>query len=319
MKRAVPVLALASAIGCGGPSCPAPDPAVPRDFTASPAIVEQLAFTRLLALSDIHGGYDRMVQLLMRWGVIAVAPSRPGAAEWSGADATLVVTGDLIDKGTQSLEVIEFLRALQVSATGRGGHVEVTLGNHEAEFLANPYNSKADSFDSELTSSGLDPCIVATTDERGMWLRSRPLGVRVGDWFFAHAGQTHRRTVAGLEAALQAGLIANDFRDTEITGADSLLEARDWWTASAGLASETATALSVAHIVFGHTPDALGPRGNIAIGEDGVLFRIDVGMSPAVDDSAGALLEVIHAGNLEVATELRAEGGRRELWRGPAR
>ena len=97
------------------------------------------------------------------------------------------------------------------------------------------------------------------------------------------AGQTHRRTVAELEVALQAALTANDFRDPEVTGADSLLEAREWWTESDGVAKDSADALSVAHIVFGHTPDALGPRGAIATGENGLLFRIDVGMERAPD------------------------------------
>ena len=318
MRSTAALLAIASVLGCGGPSCPAVDLSAARDFTTSPAILTQPTFTRLLALSDIHGGYDRMALLLKRWGLIAAVPSSPAMAEWSGADATLVVIGDLIDKGTQSIEVVELLRALQISASASGGHVVVTLGNHEAEFLANPYNSSADAFDSELSANGLDPCIIATTDERGTWLRSRPFGARVGGWFFAHAGQTHRRTVADLEVALQAALIASDFRDPEVTGADSLLEAREWWTASDATAKDNADALSVAHIVFGHTPDALGPRGAIATGENGLLFRIDVGMSPAVDDSAGALLEISHAGSVEVATELRADGVKRELWRGPA-
>ncbi len=318
MRLAAAALTCASVTGCGGPSCPAADVGAARDFTTSPAILDQPTFTRLLALSDIHGGYDRMVQLLMRAGLLAAVPSSPTAVEWSGGDVTLVVIGDLIDKGTQSIEVIELLRALEVSAATRGGHVIVTLGNHEAEFLADPYNSSADAFDSELTANGLDPCVIATTDERGTWLRSRPFGARVGDWFFAHAGQTHRRTVAELETVLQAGLIANDFRDREITGADSLLEARDWWTTPAGIAKDNADALSVAHIVFGHTPDALGPRGAIATGENGLLFRVDVGMSPAVDDSAGALLQISRDGSGEVATEVRADGVRRELWRGPS-
>ena len=314
----VPVAAAAVAtFGCNSPSCPTTDLGASRDFTGSPAILEQSDFTRLFALSDVHGGYQRMVSLLLRSGLIAADPATPDAAEWSGSDATLVVIGDLIDKGPQSIEVVDLLRALETSAAMQGGEVVVTLGNHEVEFLADPYNSKADAFDSELSADGLDPCLVATTEPRGQWLRARSFGARIGDWFFAHAGETHGRTVAALEQALRAGLIANDFRDAELVGADSLLEARAWWK-SAGAARANADALSVAHIVFGHTPDALGARGAIATGEGGLLFRIDVGMSPAVDDSDGALLEITHDGADEVATELRADGQVRELWRGPS-
>lgn len=308
-------LVTATLAACGSPTCPTVAIAA-RDFTAAPTIADQPSFTRLLALSDVHGGYDRMVALLLRYGLIGAAPATPSDAVWSGGDATLIVTGDLIDKGSQSLEVVDFLIALQTSAGS--GRVVVSLGNHEAEFLADPYNTKAATFDSELTAAGLDPCVLASAAPRGMWLRALPLGVRIGAWFFSHAGQTHGRSATELARALEAALVANDFRDDEIIGADSILEARGWWETSANVALADATALAVAHLVFGHTPDALGPAGAIAVGEGGVLFRIDVGMSPAVDNSEGSLLEVVHDGSAEVATELRADGSRVPLWRSPA-
>ncbi|MEO8845385.1 MAG: metallophosphoesterase [Kofleriaceae bacterium] len=304
---------------CSTPSCPASDIAAPRDFLSAPAIVDMPSFSRLYAVSDIHGGYDRLIALLLQYKIVPSMPADPGQAAWGAGDAVLIVTGDLIDKGSQSLEVIDLLRTLQIAAATSGGHVIVTAGNHEAEFLADPHNSKADAFDGELSADGLDPCLVATTGPRGVWLRALPIGARIGDWFFSHAGDTHGQTIAELETTLRAGLVANDFRDPSIVGSDSILEARAWWEGAAGLATTSADALGVSHVVFGHTPDALGPRGAIATGESGVLFRIDVGMSPAVDDSAGSLLAITHDAADELATELRADGGIVELWRGPAR
>ncbi len=309
------LLALALA-GCASPTCPAFE--VTRDVSANPAIVDQATFTRLFAISDIHGGYDRAVALLVGNGLVAAAPASPAMATWSGGDATLVVTGDLIDKGAQSVEVVDLFRALGSSASAGGGRLIVTLGNHEAEFLADPHNSKADAFDGELQADGLDPCVVATTDPRGTWLRSLPFGARVGDWFFAHAGDTHGQAIGDLERFLDAGLTANGFRDAAVIGADSILESRAWWDAAADVASTNAAALGVGHVVFGHTPDALGARGAIAVGPSGLLFRIDVGMSPAVNDSDGALLAITHAGTQDVATQLDAAGLATELWRGPA-
>ena len=49
----------------------------------------------------------------------------------------------MIDKGSSSLEVLDFVMALQADAKKGGGTVIVTLGNHEAEFLVDPNNSKA--------------------------------------------------------------------------------------------------------------------------------------------------------------------------------
>ena len=60
----------------------------------------------------------------------------------------------------------------------------------------------------------------------------------------------------------------------------------------------------------GHTPDALGPAGAIATSQADLLFRIDVGMSPAVNDSSGALLFIAKDGP---AVELRSDGSSRPL------
>lgn len=308
----------AFATGCGHDACPSQRPPPTRDFAAYPVVVEQATYTTLYALSDVHGGYDRMVHLLARHGLIAPSPTAPDAVVWTGGDATLVVTGDLIDKGSRGVEVIDLMRALAVSASVVGGHVVVTLGNHEAEFLVDPRNDKAGAFEDELAGAKIDACRVGDgSDAHGAWLRGLPLAARVGGWFFAHAGNTKGRTVPELEMTLQMALALHDYDDPEIVGSDSLLEARSWWEATAGLAKANATQLGARHIVFGHTPSALGPTGAIAVAEDGVLFRIDTGMSPAVDDSEGALLRVTHDGDSEVATELRADGTARELWRGP--
>jgi hypothetical protein len=293
------------------------DAAIARDWTTSPAILDLPTFTTLYALSDIHGGYDRLVALLARHGLIAAAPATPAAATWTGGDATLVVVGDLIDKGSQSLAVLDLVRALQASAPDHGGRVIALYGNHEAEFLVDATNSKASAFDDELAAQGIDPRTIASgRDDRGVWLRQWPFGARVERWFFAHAGSTAGRTLAEEEDLLRAAITAHDFNDPAIVGDASLLEARDWWQ-PAGVAQADLAALGVDHIVFGHTPSALGPSGAIAIDTSGALFRIDVGMSPAVDDSKGALLRITHDGADEVATELRADGTTRALWRGP--
>lgn len=268
----------------------------PRDWSAHPAIVSIEAPGDVYAVSDIHGGYERFVALLVRYGLA----DRSGV--WTGGNATLVVTGDLFDKGPKGLEVVDFLRTLQSNA---GDHVIVTLGNHEAEFFADPTNSKADGddgIDTELAADAIDPVAIASgADDRGLWLRQRPFAARVGDWFFAHAGNTHGRTLAELDDVLRTGFDANDFRDAELTGSDSILESRDWFAA----ATSATSALGVHHIVFGHDPNALGPRGAIAHTKDRMLFRIDCGMSPDVNDSQGALLAIHADGTTE---QLAADG-----------
>jgi hypothetical protein len=304
----------------------APDAAAPgRDFAAHPAVAVQPSFTTLYAVSDIHGSYDRLVALLVQKHLVQTAPITPGAAVWAGGDATLVVVGDLIDKGPASLPVVDLLRSLTVSARG---HVIVTLGNHEAEFLADPLNKKADGkrgINLELDALGLDPVAVASgADARGAWLRTLPFAARVGKWFFAHAGDTGGRSLPELEAVLRAALARTDYADDDIIGDGSLLESKFFWReGKLGVSDEPAVgaayakALEAEHIVFGHSPGALGKRGKIAVAEAGALLRIDCGMSPEVDDSTGRLLRVRHEGADEVAEELSADDTPpRELWRG---
>ncbi|AKU96084.1 putative serine/threonine phosphatase [Labilithrix luteola] len=279
--------------------------------------------TTVYAISDIHGGYDRVAALLEKNGILSALPQSPGTPQWGAGNALLVVAGDLIDKGPQPIEVIDFLMALETAASAAGGRVVVLLGNHEAEFFVNPTNSKAtatDGVDQELAARGIAPAAVADgTDPRGAWLRKRPIGARVGKWFFSHAGNTKGRTLSALDAALRAALDAHsNYDDPELVGVDSILEARDWYT-NPTTAPANAKALGVSHIVFGHQPSALGPKGAIATAQSGALFRIDCGMSPLVNDSTGCILRIRHLdANTEVADGLDATGGAPiTLWQGP--
>ncbi|HSD90599.1 MAG TPA: metallophosphoesterase [Kofleriaceae bacterium] len=291
----------------------------PRDWTANPALVS-LPSSTVYAVSDIHGGYTRLTALLSRHGLIAAPPSSPEHAQWTGGDVVLVIAGDMLDKGPDGLDVIDLLRALQTSAPATGGQVVVLLGNHEAEFFADPTNSKAEDsngIDTQLDNDHIDLVTFASgIDPRGLWLRQQAFGARIGAWFFSHAGNTKGRTFDALEAALRTAFDSSDFKGDELIGSDSLLEARDWYGSASAVAAD-ARAMGVEHFVFGHDPGALGARGAIATAQSGALVRIDCGMSPDVNDSAGTLLRIRHDGGSEVAEQLDPVGGVREIWRAP--
>lgn len=291
----------------------------PRDWATHPA-VEEIASVPgdLYAISDVHGGYDRMVALLSQHGLITGTPATPADAAWAGGQATLIVLGDMFDKGPKSLEVLDFVIALQMSASAAGGQVIATLGNHEAEFLYDPANDKAEKSDgvrTEMERMAIDPIAIASgADPRGQWLRDLPLGVRVNRWFFAHAGNTAGRSLAELEAAIKGAIDDHtDFDSPELVGGSSILESKDWY----GARVVNAQALGVAHIVIGHQPTAIGPAGKIAITTDGILLRIDCGMSPDVNDSEGKLLRIRSVGGKEVAESLDPAGLVEIVWREP--
>ena len=316
---AVFVVAACASTPAGRPRDPTGVAPPPTATTGALVDVDRASARTIYAVSDIHGGYDRFAALLAGAGVSRGAPASPDAMTWAAGDAVLVVTGDLIDKGPQPIEVIDSLRALEVSAASAGGRVVVLLGNHEAEFFVNPTNKKADGSDGvdrELAALQVDPYLLAAGDEaRGQWLLARPFGARVGSWFFSHGGSTHGRTFAELDSVLRAELVAHPtFDSPEIVGGGSILEERDWYS-DPTVAPANARALGAAHLVFGHDPNALGARGAIAVAQNGALFRIDCGMSPDVDDSTGCVLRVRREGAIEIAEELRADGRSREIFR----
>jgi hypothetical protein len=291
-------------------SHPAPTPT--RDWSTYPAIATATAPGIIYAVSDIHGGRDRAVNLFTQNGLIG------SSQQWTGGNAVLVVAGDNIDKGPQSVEVIELLMALQTDAAAKGGQVIVTLGNHEAEFFVDPNNSKATGpggIDGELSQDSVAPADLADgADPRGAWLRNRPFGVIIGDWFFSHAGDTGGLSPSALESQYENAVNAHpDFNDPSIVGTTSILESRDWYTQGSTVKHNLA-ALGVNHIVFGHDPNALGPKGAIAVDPKHQLIRIDCGLSPLVNDSTGMLLRIQRSGSTETADELDASGAVRSLF-----
>lgn len=306
-----------------------PEPAR-RNWTLYPAIVQLDSGTDIYAIGDIHGDYDRLVALLSRHGILLALPAAPEEARWGAGDAVLVITGDTIDKGSDSLKVLRLILALRDSAQSAGGRVILTLGNHEAEFLANPGAAKVADFAAELRAAGIQPADVAAgRNLLGQYLRSLPAAVKIRDWFFCHAGHTAGRTLAELSAQIESGVDQLGYGAPILSESTSLLEARieptPWWEdggdPQANL-TQAASALGGRHIVMGHQPGkyrfsdgSIRKKGTL-YAHLGVLFFIDVGMSRGVDYSAGALLRIQTRGSQTSATALYADGSMSLIWQG---
>jgi calcineurin-like phosphoesterase family protein len=81
---------------------------------------------RVVALSDVHGAYDAMVETLTTVGLI------DASRQWVGGRAHLVIVGDLLDRGPRSRDAMDLLMRLEGEATAAGGRVHVLIGNHES-------------------------------------------------------------------------------------------------------------------------------------------------------------------------------------------
>jgi hypothetical protein len=279
-----------------------------RDWTRFPPVIERNAPAALFAIGDIHGDYERLLRLLIAARLIPAIPAKPELAVWGAGTSTLVVTGDMIDKGPRPVDVLHYLIALRTDARKRGGEVILLAGNHEVEFLATPDQKKSEEFVADLKRAGISPSdVVACRGDIGELFCSLPYAARVGEWFFSHAGNTEGFTLDQLAAGIEKGVDRSGFASKELTGANSLLEARltdgkEWFDAPDGrtgeqqILSRNAAALGVRHIVQGHQPktvkfaDGAERKPGEMFQRWGLLFLIDTGMSRGVGDSAGAAL-----------------------------
>lgn len=303
---------------------------VVRDWAKYPAIVQIDTSEDIFAIGDVHGDYDRLVKLLRAAGIAG----SDGQANWKAGQAVLIFTGDLIDKGPHSLQVLQLAESLQKAAAIHGGRVIVLMGNHEAEFLADPTEKKVREFARDLQSAGLKPADVAVCrGDVGRFLCSLPFGARAGDWFFSHAGNTGGRTISQLSADIEAGVDLDGFGSRQLLDANSMLEARigqegpggeSWFEAegkqhSRQVLSRYTAALGVSHLVQGHQHQKIrfedGQQRNAGqvFQWHGLLFLIDAGMSAGVGDSQGAVLHILRGGSQAVA--ISADGTKTGIWK----
>lgn len=188
---------------------------------------------RVVAVGDVHGALAEYTAILRAAGII------DAGGHWAGGETYFVSTGDLIDRGPDSLAVIELLRRLEIEAPAAGGRVLVTLGNHEemnligdlryviaadyAAFAANEDAATRDAAFGALRShgefAGLDADAArAAFDKKfprgwfarqrafgpggdvGRWLFARPLMVRVNGVLFTHGGLPPSLAAQSLDA-----------------------------------------------------------------------------------------------------------------------
>jgi hypothetical protein len=81
---------------------------------------------RVVAISDIHGAYQAMVETLQNVGIV------DDDLGWSGGTSRLVIVGDILDRGPRSRDAMDLLMRLEGEAQAAGGYVHVLIGNHES-------------------------------------------------------------------------------------------------------------------------------------------------------------------------------------------
>ncbi len=137
---------------------------------------------KILAVSDVHGHFDTLLNLLKAQKVI------DGKLRWIFGQGHLVVVGDVMDRGAQVTEVLWFLRALEGAAREKGGWVHVLPGNHEAMVAAGDLRYLHPKYARRIDGLPSQPELIGQDSELGRWLRSRPVILKLGNILFVHGG-----------------------------------------------------------------------------------------------------------------------------------
>ena len=285
-----------------GPSEPAPRPIPFPSISAAPA--------RLVAMGDIHGDYDAMMQALR----IAEVVDDDGS--WVGGDTWVVQTGDQLDRGDQERRILDELPRLADEAWEAGGALIALNGNHEAMNVeldlryvteggfAEFADLAPDELDSELESY--------PEEERGrvfafrpggpyaMQLGGRNIAVIVGDTAFVHGGLNPSHAERGLERMndeVQEWMRAEDDWPWILDG-DGPLWIRDYSDETGDdecdQLEQSLDILGIRRLVVGHTI-----QDSINAACDEQVWRVDVGMAayyggwPEVLEIRGDDVEVI--------------------------
>lgn len=81
---------------------------------------------RVVAIGDLHGDFDNYLATLEAAGIV------DSRGRWAAGETHLVQTGDVPDRGPDTLKIIEHLDKVAKQAKRKGGHVHRLIGNHEA-------------------------------------------------------------------------------------------------------------------------------------------------------------------------------------------
>lgn len=217
---------------------------------------------RIVAVSDIHGQYGLLVRLLRAHGLIDARD------RWRAGRDTLVVTGDVFDRGARVTETFWLLYRLQQQAQRAGGAVHFVLGNHEAMVLYGDLRYLHPRYVEIPQRLGRDyPALFGADTVIGQWLRTRPALLRLGDTLFLHGGiapanvelvaeratvnADYQRSLGLPREALQADARLHRLYN----GTDSPIWYRGYFDGQLDTAAVTdlVQRIGVARIVVGHT------------------------------------------------------------------
>ena len=187
-------------------------------LTAIPAAAQTVP-ARIVAVGDLHGDFSAWIDIARDAKLV------DPANHWIGGKTVLVQTGDMVDRGADSLKIIRHLMQLDGEAKRAGGRVIVLMGNHEAMQVIGDYRyvtpGEYAAFADRQSKARRDEAYTAHAKVivdyyhakdatlspkaiRAMWIADTPLGKVEHNTAWAPAGELGR-WVATLPAVAKVG------------------------------------------------------------------------------------------------------------------
>ena len=255
-----------------------------------PAETVQPEPARLIALGDVHGDYQALINALELAGVI------DDEVAWIGGDTVVVQTGDQLDRGDEERRILDTIQRLADEAWAAGGALHALNGNHETMNveLDLRYVTPGGFEDfADLVPDDLDDELESyPPEERGRVAAFRPGGpyartlsgqntaMIVGDSAFVHGAILPVHAETGLDRLNKRvrNWMLGDADEPDVIDGDGMVWSRDYSdepdAADCAALEETLEALGVSRMVMGHTvQDAVSTEC------DEQAWLVDVGMA----------------------------------------
>ncbi|KAJ3204926.1 hypothetical protein HDU67_009208 [Dinochytrium kinnereticum] len=243
--------------------------------------------TRVIAVGDFHGDFKNTVRVLRMMGVVDEQNN------WSAPKGTtLVQTGDVVDRGDDTIALYSLLGNLTAQAVEKGGKVVRTLGNHEVMNMAMDwrYVTKGDIASFGSAKSRADA--FSAKGWIGKSLREIPVVAQVEDTIFVHGGvhpSWAELGVDGINAKAKEAMETGDWHGG-VFGGDGVLWYRGYAQEHEGkVCGKLVTALmtmKAKRMVMGHTPQL---DGRILSRCNHMALIVDVGISSYYGGNCAAL------------------------------
>jgi hypothetical protein len=265
---------------------------------------------RIVAVGDVHGAYDRFVEILQAAGLI------DERLRWAGGRSHLVQLGDVVDRGPDSRKALDLIKRLQEDAPRAGGAVHALLGNHEVmrmlgdlrfvvpgeyrAFVDNRSEETRQSYIQQVKSDAREQQVADTplglvemrvafgrNGDYGKWLRTLDVVAEINGIVFLHGGISPAiaaRSCADINAAVHREL-TSELDKTRAAPLASLVAREDgplWYRGLMEIVeSDVDDILAKQHaraIVVGHS---VSTSGRVTMRFGGKVIAIDTGMQPA--------------------------------------